>query len=568
LATGAINLEDRKARGAHYTPEPLARFVARLIRGAMSVSDVGRPVRLLDPAIGDGSLVSAILDDFAKHDFPVSEVVGFDTSPDAIAESRAVISKFHPDVSLSLRVSDFLLSPESSTNELTLFSTEERAKFDVVIANPPYVRTQVLGAVESQRLAATFALSGRVDLYFAFLVGIARSLRVGGVAGIIVSNRFMTTRSGAPIRQFLRESFDILEVYDLGDTRIFEAAVLPAILVLRKRGGLPQVRPASFTTVYSAPNQNAEKVADDIISALDHSGFVALPSGDTFRVQHGALASNNGLTDVWRLSSSDNDAWLAQVARHTAKKFGDLGRIRVGIKTTADKVFIRDDWDSLPPDQSPETLRPLITHHVGRRFAAGSASKPKKVLYTHCVEEGKRRAIPLEEFPNAARYLEQHRRVLEARSYVIEAGRAWYEIWVPHDPDLWTLPKLVFRDISVRPEFWIDHSGSVVNGDCYWLAGASLDDLYLALAVANSTFIESFYDRNFNNKLYAGRRRFITQYVEHFPLPDSSTSSARRLIELTKERCVARDELHHALEAQLDALVWTAFGLVSEEATR
>ena len=77
-------------------------------------------------------------------------------------------------------------------------------------------------------------------------------------------------------------------------------------------------------------------------------------------------------------------------------------------------------------------------------------------------------------------------------------------------------PKLVFRDISEQPTFWLDFEGSVVNGDCYWLTPESQgsdDRLWLAAAVANSTFIESFYDHRFNNKLYAGRRRFITQYV-------------------------------------------------------
>jgi len=44
------------------------------------------------------------------------------------------------------------------------------------------------------------------------------------------------------------------------------------------------------------------------------------------------------------------------------------------------------------------------------------------------------------------------------------SGREWYEIWVPQDPAAWDQPKLVFRDISEEPMFWIDHDGAVVNG--------------------------------------------------------------------------------------------------------
>ena len=77
----------------------------------------------------------------------------------------------------------------------------------------------------------------------------------------------------------------------------------------------------------------------------------------------------------------------------------------------------------------------------------------------------------------------------------------------------------------------------MVNGDCYWLApeetGAS-ELLWLAMAVGNSSFIEVFFDHRFHNKLYAGRRRFMTQYVEQFPLPDPSTRSAGEIIQKTK----------------------------------
>ncbi|MGH7813862.1 MAG: hypothetical protein ACREQI_07655 [Candidatus Binataceae bacterium] len=92
---------------------------------------------------------------------------------------------------------------------------------------------------------------------------------------------------------------------------------------------------------------------------------------------------------------------------------------------------------------------------------------------------------------------------------------------------------------------------------------------WLALAVGNSTFIEAFYDHRFNNKLYAGRRRFITQYVERFPLPDPSTPLAQRMIALSKEiyKLVPAPQAH-SLEQQLDALVWKAFGLSVEKVSR
>jgi hypothetical protein len=77
------------------------------------------------------------------------------------------------------------------------------------------------------------------------------------------------------------------------------------------------------------------------------------------------------------------------------------------------------------------------------------------------------------------------------------------------------------------------------------------------LAVANSSFTTRFYDAVFHNKLYAGRRRFMTQYVSHFPLPD--LCRARAVLELTRRRLEAGASLK--LEDELDGLVWELFGL-------
>jgi hypothetical protein len=153
---------------------------------------------------------------------------------------------------------------------------------------------------------------------------------------------------------------------------------------------------------------------------------------------------------------------------------------------------------------------------------------------------------------------------LESRQYVIKAKRNWYEIWVPQNPQQWILPKLVFRDIVDQPTFWIDFSGAIVNGDCYWMTlnkKYSERFLWLALAVANSTFIENFYDYRFNNKLYAGRRRYISQYVENFPIPRPDSSTADEIIRKC-QRIYQQIDLSKNLEEekQLDGLIWTAFG--------
>jgi len=162
--------------------------------------------------------------------------------------------------------------------------------------------------------------------------------------------------------------------------------------------------------------------------------------------------------------------------------------------------------------------------------------------------------------------LESHRERLAGRNYVVEAGRQWYEIWVPHNPSDWSRPKIASPDISEQPRFCFDPSGAIVNGDCYWMTlrpRFTPDWILLLLAVANSSFVTRYYDIAFHNKLYAGRRRFMTQYVKKFPLPPLEAPAAQRIIRLVADQ-IADKILDEDREMEINKLVWKSFGLFEE----
>lgn len=543
----------QKKEGAHYTPAGLAEFVAMQLA---AVCEVHHPL-VLDPAAGDGELLVA----FGKALAQGCSLNGFDMDEVAVINAQARLERELPGLASRVQKQDFLEFALEHRAD-TLFSTP--GEYDVVIANPPYVRTQVLGAERSQRLARQFDLSGRLDLSFAFIEGIADVLKEGGCACIIVSNRFMTTKAGSTVRERILSRFEVLHVWDFGDTKLFAAAVLPAVLLLRRRHNARKGNPL-FTSIYSTAEAPVHQAANVFDALLNGSGTVSV-AGTTFLVQHGVLNHGREINGMWRIATTHGDEWLETVRRHTFCTFGAIGKIRVGVKTTADKVFIRSDWSDLPAGLQPEVLRPLITHHVARRFKALPADR--QILYTHEDSHGRKTTIDLAKYPRTARYLESHRATLESRTYVTESGRQWFEIWVPQVPSLWPVPKLVFPDISERPTFWMSLDGEIINGDCYWLAAQNRNDcdlLWLALAVGNSRFIESYYDHAFNNKLYAGRRRFMTQYVEKFPLPSPDSLVAREIISLARNiHALIPGAEADVLAMRIDNLVDSAFGLAEE----
>ena len=219
----------QKSSGSHYTPSGLADFLASRLASYLPKET---NFQVLDPACGDGELLSAFASALDYSSRVTSNFVGIDQD---ITATEQTLERWE-EGNLQVWNNDFLSLPVGSQNG-DLFVSEQSSlqPADVIIANPPYVRTQVMGAEKAQQLAIAFELTGRVDLYQAFLVAMTRALKPGGIMGVITSNRFLSTRGAASIRSFLATHYDILEIIDLGDTKLFEAAVLPAIFIGKKR---------------------------------------------------------------------------------------------------------------------------------------------------------------------------------------------------------------------------------------------------------------------------------------------------------------------------------------------
>ena len=572
--TAHLTDDAKKSRGAHYTPPALAEFLANATLRWFKARTGA--IRVLDPACGDGSLLLAIANAAELSIRARMQLVGYETDEVALAQANDRLTSAGVK-STVLRQKDFLeaaCNDHDNEHARSLFTeavTEPRESlYDIIISNPPYVRTQVLGAERAQELAKRFGLTGRVDLYHAFITAMKSVLSDRGMLGLLTSNRFMLIQSGAAVRNRLRSDFQLHEVYDLGDTKLFEAAVLPAVLVAERNNRAIRNSDCSFVRVYevrgstqiSAMNTQA---VDGVLPAIEAgaTGFVKA-NGISYLIERGVLVAPSDSRLPWSLMSSRTQHAIETAHEHRKRVFDDVGRIRVGIKTTADSVFIRDDWDMFPVDERPEEdlLRPLITHHVAHRWAIPS-NLPKRVLYPHELDrEGRKRPVDLNLYPRSRQYLEAHHDQLESRQYVIDAGRRWYEIWVPQRPQDWGEPKVVFPDITEAGKFFLDRSGAIVNGDCYWITlrpGRAEDWLLLLLAVGNSSFIQWYYDARYHNKLYAGRRRFMTQYVKQFPLPSIETPTAKQILRTVRGLIDSPDD--GAMEAVVDDLVWQAFGL-------
>ena len=572
----------QKATGSHYTPPELACFLVERLVAEADFSQLPE-LRVLDPACGDGELLVALANSLPDSTLRNTIITGIELDDLSLGNAQERLETFGSKSNFFKRM-DFLELYTDSEAQIGLFNNRSPTNetiplVDIIIANPPYVRTQVLGTQKSQELAKAFRLKGRIDLYQAFLVAMTQCLKDRGIIGVITSNRFISTKSGASIRAFIAENYEIVELIDLGDTKLFEAAVLPAILIARKlpstsRSSTNPRLPNRFVRIYenrASKRDDREELfhVDSVYDILrKNSDGEYSVSKTRFKLSTGTLSFSNSSSEPWQMVTATEKKWIGKIESAAECRIGDVVKVRVGIKTTADQVFIRSDWNDMPEDRRPEDclLRPIFSHDDAGRWRSSTSNESlKKILYTHEVRDAKRKAIDIEQYPCAAAYLRQYRERLERRKYVIKANRKWYEIWVPQDPSALRRPKLIFPDISPSPMFFYDSEGLMVDGNCYWIVSEeeNTDMLFLIQGIANSNLMTRYHELVFNNKLYAGRRRYLTQYVERYPMPDRDSVHSGRIVNLVEKLVSAdvSDNMTKKYETDLELAVAEAFGV-------
>ncbi|MFK8055471.1 MAG: N-6 DNA methylase [Saprospiraceae bacterium] len=530
-----------KATGATFTPQGMGVLVAERIAQACDFD--GSELKVLDPSCGDGILLDSMKSVLDSRN-ELFSLTGYDINPTYLNTAKEVVS----DYRATFLQDDFL---GFDFDEVSFDA-------DIVIANPPYVRTQVLGADYAQKIAKQFGLKGRVDLYHAFLIQMTNALKEGGILGVITSNRFISTKAGASVRKFLQENYDILEVLDLGDTDLFDAAVLPAITIARKKTNSDDEE-AQFIRVYKSKEQSDHEV-DSVYNLFDSIvDGVYEADGITYSRNSGQLRFLRDKEASWTMLTNEELKWVTKLESNAPTRVKDHFKVRVGIKSTADDVFLNTKEPERFKGLEQDIIYDLISGHNISPWSLDT-TKQLQVLYPYDLSQDKRVALDIEDYPKAYKFLLEFKERLESRSYLINGGRQWFELWVPQRPSHWELPKLVFPDISPEPKFFYDDEGRIVNGNCYWIAAFNKDEeeiLTLLQGVANSKVMVKYHDLMYPNKLYAGRRRYMSQYVENYPLPDIDHPSSQTVVKLVRK---ARNKPTEKLLLQIEEAVATAFG--------
>lgn len=429
-----------------------------------------------------------------------------------------------------------------------------RNGFDVVIANPPYIRQeQIRGLKPNLEKLLPQVYSGTADLYVYFYAQALDLLRKGGVMTFISPNKFMRTKYGEKLRAYLRNQTIIRTLIDFGDLPIFDATTYPLIVIIKKPNA--QVgKPNNDIRFLNVQDMAQVRMIEQVMNTADTTPQMGLRD------------------DAWQLIDKKTFDLLNKLEKQqNLEDYTNQGFL-YGIKTGFSAGFVIDELTF------GELISDGLSHQVIKKWIRGrgisswnvnwqgeyviaiqnSGDADANHPWENAETEAEARKIFKETYPNVHDYLMQYEDHLRKR---YDQGRYWWELRACTYYSKLEAPKILYQRFQVTPKFTLDEDNFYMNDSVFALSNA---DKFL-LGCLNSSlgwFQIGIYCHQIRNGF-----QLLWDNFKQVRIPDAP-DNLRQQIETLVQRLLdleGKGADVPALEAQLNQLVYQAYGLADDE---
>jgi methylase of polypeptide subunit release factors len=556
--------ENERSYGNIYTPEFIAKFFARYLRQLLPLRSFER-LTVADPACGSGIFLRAFLE-------LQNETIQNNRTTEAIRSTFLRVSGVDIDenacraAKLSLSLLSMLLIgefPEKldiiSADVLQYFLDypELREVYDVVVANPPYVKIEAQTLAQRERAAEVLGddSSGRSDLYLAILKLSLLLIKPGGFGLFVLPETFLKAESARKVRASLASMAWIHAIVDLTAIEIFpEMGVYSILIIFERKAAYPALlRTAKIL-------QCRGNIAEALQDLLDDR-VVDTPFYSIYEVDQDAFG------EEWSLAPPSVARLLRKLEQYPSIE--EQFTIRQGMNTGADDVFILDRARAV--ELGDGCFLPLLTDREMERYTIPELLT-KAVFYPYLGEKLVDEETLRQSFPLIWNYLSQFKEALGKRASVVRGDLPWWRPERPRAPKEMLRPKIVTPHLVVAARFALDTSGEVAvsrSPIIFSKLGKKYerDHLLYLLGVLNSSLM--FWDISRRSHVYSrGYSRLEKATFRGLRIPDFSLADQRlvkAIVKFTESRLRSSGNLATDLEREIDLRVAQLYNLSEEE---
>jgi len=424
--------------------------------------------------------------------------------------------------------------------------------FDVVIANPPYVRQEAIRHLKPH-LAKAFGnfYCGTADIYTYFYKCGVDMLKPVGHLCFIAPNKFMRAGYGKNTRVLLTTLVTPKLLIDFGDLPIFDATTYPSILLVQKSRPDTNDKATAATFIETEQLERLEETLDQI----------------TFLMPVANLKEEG-----WNLERPEILA-LIEKLRLQGIPLGEYvqGRFYRGVLTGFNEAFVIDAFtrENLIAEDpvSAKLIKPWLrgrdiqkwkVEWAGLYFINIPSSANCQWPWSNTKTESEASRLFEEAYPAVYQHLSQWKKKLQRRN---DQGKFWWELRSCAYYEAFDKPTITWGNLATEPKFAFDESPSYVSAPANIIP---TDDLYL-LAILNSPLCKWMIALEAATRS-GGFLEYKPMYVGKIPIFPASGIQKTPIVE--RVRTILKNSEGPDmpnLEAEINTLIFDLYDLPEEE---
>ncbi len=536
-AGGQLTLSQSFARARQQTLEHVMELMSDLLAiDNERLEDIKSMEELYDE-IRDDPLYQRLFEVANVH---TAEQFGVDV-PDGVYKDMAGAID-DAEAWVEIREEDWFASAQTLSAELSVFHWElefpevyfnkdgekvNRAGFDAVVGNPPYVNMSNLSTEIQEYLSIAYneVYSGNSDILYYFMSKSLHLAKENGMFGLIVSRYFIHAQYASDLRNYLLENGKLTKIVDFENYQAFPGVdVLADIVFCQNNTGTDEY------------NINVLKLKDDSVSESIVSKNLMEENSSIFSMVE--MSSDNLSSEPWNLID-EATLNIKEKMEDSGIKLGNNYQVVQSMQTGHNESLVVSDEKAAEKNIEKELLKPLAKTKNIRRYLIKDIGS--YIIWTEVDD--------IDKYPNAKDHLLPYKDELEKRYDIQSRSAEWWKISNPRNQDLFASdePRILTPFMSTSNKFAVDTDQHFNDGgDIRAIFETdSPVDLHYTLSILNSTLGE-FYHKNTAKLKRDGYYEYYGNAIEKFPIFDIDLN--RRISELEIDtQFVADDSSIHSV---------------------
>jgi adenine-specific DNA-methyltransferase len=310
---------------------------------------------------------------------------------------------------------------------------------------------------------------------------------------------------GEPIRELIREDFEIKEIFDFSDYQIFNTAITyTGIFIFKKSSN------KNYNFYYQ--KLNGKNVTKDIRklfeNKLNNNSKEVSIINETKLFENSWVFGNNEESNLLDFIKSDN-----KLLKHYSKFTFQ------GIATGKDEVFFLKEDEIKKFNLEREIIIPIFKGKDINKYNSKWGGTYIIYPYNKVTNKVITEDVFREKYPNVFNYLYSKRDLLKGRVYFDKSNKLWYELWCERNFEKFQQKKIVNAEIAPENRFQLDTNGFFGNTKIFStvLKDEWKENYLMLLGILNSKLM-NYYHKRIASPKAGGFFDYKTQYIQNYPI--------------------------------------------------